>query len=119
MEFGSWIIGKLMMMLSGLLGTFGLSTMWMPPRLKEMSLKARYLIIGSLSTASTLCTGGWVMHKMGLSPIQIDNVMLVGFCIGLIVIPIFQAYSNLLHKNQNKTISEFAHDIKQDVKDLM
>ena len=118
MEIGSWIAAKLMMTLSSLFGVFGLSSFWMPPRLKAMSLRAQYLIIGGFTSTATFTTGSFILHKLGMSVTQIDSLMFGGFILGLLLLPVLHFFSNALHKRKNDDLFDVAKDVNESIRDF-
>lgn len=110
-----WLITKMMLAIGALIGSATVSMFWTPPILREKSRLLAGNMIGGGSVGSAIIFGGFIMQKLGLTASDIDSVLFVGGCIGILAMPVLGWIGNYLHDKEADSIIEVARDIKDEV----
>ncbi len=107
-----YTINKIFATLSGIAGVIIFSYFYVPQNIKEKSLFAKGMILGSVGTFVPLIFTGSLLRWMGLDETDFEYICMGGFIIGMFSPMILHFAGNFGKKRVDRDIVEVINEIR-------
>lgn len=109
----TFIIGKGLSALSGLIGGLSIAALWQPQKLRRHGALAAGAIVGGMSVGGAVAMGGMIAKWLGLDYADLDTVLGIGFLVGACSVGLINLLANFFDNHEKDDILEVAREVKQ------
>lgn len=109
----TFIIGKGLSALSGLVGGLSIAALWQPQKLRRHGALAAGAIIGGMSVGGAVALGGMLAKWLGLNYSDLDTVLGIGFLVGACSVGLINLLANFFDNHEGDDLLEVVHEVKQ------
>lgn len=106
---------KVLLVVGSFVGVSIANAIYVPPYMRGKSASKIALMSASVAAGLSFTTGGMALIYFGLDPLAADAVLFVGLCIGLFSPFCLNVLRNTALRNEDKTFSEVAKEVKSSV----
>jgi hypothetical protein len=86
---------------AGVFGSLAMATFWLPPRLRGYGRLGSFAIVAGIGCVSALFGHAVLMRWVGMNPEDMDQVLPVSGCIGLLSFAVVNWLANFVAKREN------------------
>lgn len=97
----SYLLIKLASAVAGVFGSLAMATFWLPPRLRGYGRMGSFAIVAGIGCVSALFGHAVLMRWVGMDPGDMDQVLPVSGCIGLLSFAMVNWLANFVAKREN------------------
>ena len=108
----TFIIGKGLSALSGLVGGLSIAALWQPQKLRRHGALAAGAIIGGMSVGGAVALGGMLAKWLGLNYADLDVVLGIGFLVGAVSVGLSNLVANFFDNHEGDDILEVVKEVK-------
>lgn len=109
----SFLIGKALSALAGLIGGLSISVFWQPEKIKQHGKLAAGAIIGGISVGGSFTLGGLVAKYLGMDFADMDTALGIGFVVGVASVGIVNFIANFFDHREKDDILEVAQEVNK------
>ena len=96
-----YLILKCASAVAGVFGSLAMATFWLPPRLRGYGRLGSFAIVAGIGCVSALFGHAVLMRWVGMNPEDMDQVLPVSGCIGLLSFAVVNWLANFVAKREN------------------
>lgn len=96
-----YLILKLASAVAGVFGSLAMATFWLPPRLRGYGRVGSFAIVAGIGCVSALFGHAVLMRWVGMDPNDMDQVLPVSGCIGLLSFAVVNWMANFVANREN------------------